>query len=120
MKLLTKAIETKLAANGAATRAAQNEGKNEPDHKPVLKLFNPCGAATWLITESDPDNPDILFGLCDLGMNCAELGSVSLSELASIRVRPFGLGIERDRHFKADKTIGQYADEARKAGRIVA
>jgi hypothetical protein len=117
MKLLTKAIETKLASNGAATRAAQNDGKPEPDHKPVLKLFNPTGAATWLITESDPDNPDVLFGLCDLGMDCAELGSVSLAELANFRGR-FGLGIERDRHFKADKTIGEYASEARKAGRI--
>lgn len=119
MKLLTKAIEAKLASNGAATRAAQNADKPEPDHKPVLKLFNPVGAATWLITESDPNNPDLLFGLCDLGMDCVELGCVSLAELSGYRGR-FGLGIERDRHFKASKTISQYASEARSAGRLLA
>ena len=67
----------------------------------------------------DPDNPDILFGLCDLGLGCAELGSVLLSELAAYRGR-FGLGIERDIRFKADKTLSAYADEAYKTGRISA
>lgn len=117
MKLFTKSILTKLAKNGAATAAAQATGKPEPDHKPVLKIFNPCGAATWLITESIPDDPDRLFGLCDLGMGSPELGYVLVSELVSVRGR-LGLPLERDLHFTADKTIGQYADEARKAGGI--
>jgi DUF2958 family protein len=119
MKLFTKAILTKLAKNGLATRAAQQAGENEPDHKPVLKIFNPAGAATWLITESDPDNPDCLFGLCDLGMGSPELGSVLASELSSVRGR-FGLPLERDLWFSADKPLSQYADAARKAGRLEA
>ena len=77
--------------------------EDEIDFKPVVKLFNPCGAATWLLTELDPDEPDIAFGLCDLGMQCAELGSVSISELESYRGR-LGLGIERDRHWTPKKT----------------
>lgn len=117
MKIFTAAIEQQLAKNGLATRAAQNVDRDEPDHKPVLKIFNPCGAATWLITESDPDDPDRLFGLCDLGHGFPELGYVSRRELESTRVR-FGLTLERDIHFTAEKTISAYAEDARKAGQI--
>lgn len=109
MKLLTKAIETKLRENGR---------NRDQDHEPALKLFNPFGAATWLITELDEDG-DTMFGLCDLGMGSPELGYVSLSEIRSVR-GPLGLGIERDLHFKANKPISVYADEARSEGRIVA
>jgi Protein of unknown function (DUF2958) len=34
-------------------------GKGTPDEidfLPVVKLFNPCGAVTWLLTESEPDD----------------------------------------------------------------
>ncbi len=106
--MITKEINERLLANG----------RSRPDNaKPVLKLFNPCGAATWLISERDPDDPDILFGLCDLGFGSPELGSVSLSEIESLRL-PFGLRIERDRHFKADKSLVEYADDARAKGGI--
>ena len=103
MKLITAEIRKKLLKRGDT---------------PVLKLFCPWGAATWLISEMDPENPDILFGLCDLGMGEPELGSVSLAELQS--VKKFGLGIERDRHFTPNKTLTEYADEARQEQRIVA
>mgnify|MGYP003660037473 CR=1 FL=1 len=108
MKLLTKQIEKKLQANSLAT---------DLDHKPVVKLFNPCGAATWLITEIDEDG--IMFGLCDLGFGSPELGYVALSELHDVQL-PFGLKIERDLHFKATQTITEYADEARIHGEIAA
>ena len=41
---------------------------------PVVKLFTPDVNATWLLTELDPEDPDISFGLCDLGVGCPELG----------------------------------------------
>ena len=69
------------------------------------------------MTELDPECPDIAFGLCDLGF--PELGSVSIRELESVR-GPIGLGIERDRHWTAKKTLMAYAREASAAGRIVA
>ena len=118
MKLLTKAIETKLIKNFKENQININRDGNTVDFKPVVKFFNPCGAATWLITELDPDT-NIMFGLCDLGMGFPEVGDVSLDELASVRLS-FGLGIERDLHFKADKTLSQYADEARNNGSIAA
>lgn len=43
-------------------------GEDTADFSPVVKLFCPWSGATWLLTELDPDDPDIAFGLCDLGM----------------------------------------------------
>lgn len=89
------------------------------DHPPVVKLFTPDGSATWLLSESDPDDPDRLFGLCDLGFGYPELGFVSLSEIAGLRGK-LGLSVERDQNFVADKPMSAYAAEARTAGRITA
>lgn len=86
---------------------------------PVLKLFTPDGAATWLISEVDPDDPDRLYGLCDLGLGFPEVGYVSLAEISAVRGR-LGLPVERDLHFVADKPLSAYAEEARKQGRIIA
>ena len=69
----------------------------------------------WLLTELDPEDPDIAFGLCDLGMGFPELGSVRISELQSLR-GPGGLGIERDLGFVPDKTLSAYTADARRAG----
>lgn len=109
MDLMPDDIRERLLANGAAER--------ETDHVPVVKFFDPSGAATWLVTEMMQDDHDILFGLCDLGMGCAELGYVSLSELQSVKGR-LGLGIERDLSFVARFPISVYAEAARIAGRI--
>ncbi len=92
---------------------------NDGEPKPVVKLFTPDGSGTWLLTELDPEEPDLGFGLCDLGFGTPELGYVSISELQSVRGR-LGLPIERDRHFTADKSIGAYAQEAFRHRRIVA
>ncbi|MBW4036823.1 MAG: DUF2958 domain-containing protein [Proteobacteria bacterium] len=90
--------------------------------QPVVKLFDPLGGATWLLTDLDPDEPDMASGLCDLGMGYPELGSVGLSELEAIRTLPNrgGVGIERDRFFRPSMTISEYADEARRNQRISA
>jgi hypothetical protein len=61
--------------------------------------------------------PDQAFGLCDLGLGSPELGWVSLPELAKIRGR-FGLRVERDYFFVADRPLSAYADAAHAAGRI--
>jgi hypothetical protein len=92
---------------------------DDRDSAPVLKFFSPDGAATWLISEVDPDDPDRLFGLCDLGLGHPELGYVSLAEISAAR-GPLGLPVERDLHFVADRPLSKYAEEARIRGRIVA
>lgn len=87
------------------------------DHVPVIKFFDPAGAATWLITEIDAEDQDTLFGLCDLGMGFPELGTVSLSELRSVKNR-LGLPLERDLFFSAHHPLSVYAQAARIAERV--
>lgn len=106
MELLTPALRQRLLVNGASSG----------DHVPVVKFFNALGPATWLISELDADG-DTLFGLADLGFGCPELGSVSLAEIAEVRL-PLGLGIERDLHFAARHPLSVYAAAARMRGRI--
>ena len=119
MKLITKSQKGKLI---------RNWDREDGGVKPVVKLFSPVGSATWLISAMDPENEDMLFGLCDLGMGFPELGYVSLQELQQLKV-PLkvnignrqlrgGLPIERDLYFEATHGIGAYADAARDAGAI--
>ncbi len=83
----------------------------------MVKLFNPAGAATWLLTEIDREDDDVAWGLCDLAMGFPEFGTVSLSELQNFRGR-FGLGIERDLYFEAKAPISRYIEAANEAGHI--
>jgi len=114
MELLTPDLRLALLANGEA--AARGAGDPAHDPVPVVKFFNPVGAATWLATELDADG-DTLFGLADVGFGCPELGSFSLSEIAALRLR-FGLRIERDLCFESDVPLSVWADAARHAGSI--
>lgn len=100
------------------SRMSHNAQLVDADHVPVAKLFNPCGAATWLVAELAEDG-DTLFGLADMGFGCPELGSFSLAELQSLRL-PFGLTIERDISFRSRLGLLVWADTARAAGSISA
>lgn len=88
------------------------------DPQPVVKLFTPDGSATWLISAVDPDDPDILEGLCDLGLGCVEFGTVRLSEIRDVR-GALGLPVERDVYFVADRPISAYASLAMKMGSLI-
>jgi hypothetical protein len=114
MKLLTVAQHATLVANGERSLADQNF-----DPPPVVKLFTPDAACTWLLSEIDPHNVDRAFGLCDAGLGCPELGWVALSALARLRGR-LGLPVERDRHWRASRPLSAYAAEAHRSGRIEA
>lgn len=110
---ITQSIRQKLLANGARSAAGE-----VIDPIPVVKLFTPDANATWLLTEIDPDNPNIAFGLCDLGLGCPELGSVSLNEIANLR-GPLGLPVERDRFYSESRTLKAIAEIARRVGAVV-
>lgn len=110
MKLITKEIEKRLLA--------ANEQRDGGDESPIIiKLFNPCGAQTWYITSGEKVPADetmdgredwFLFGYCDLGdAQFAELGYVSLNELADLRFPRFGLRIERDLYYGDKHTLGE-------------
>ena len=106
MQLLTQDLRARLIANGLS----------RGDHVPVVKFFSPVGAATWLFSELDADG-DTLFGLCNLGFGCPEMGSASLTEIAAVTL-PFGLTIERDLCFEGRFPLTVYADAARLCGGI--
>ena len=93
MKLITKAIEKKLAK--FPLYSTNGKGNKEV----IVKFFNPCGAGTWLVYEGEKleDGDWEFFGSVDLGYG-AELGYFRLSDLQSIRL-PFGLTIERDMYY---------------------
>ena len=116
MQLLTQDLRDQLLANGRQQQPVRGT-HGEIDFVPVVKLFTPDAGVTWLLTEIDPEDPDVAFGLCGLGVGFPELGTVSLAELATVRGR-FGLPVERDLHFRPNKTLSEYAAEAARHGAI--
>lgn len=116
MILLPPELRFALRANDISRRACDGKGARF-DPPPVVKLFNPLGAATWLATELDEDG-DTLFGLADLGFGCPELGYFSVSEIAEVRL-PFGLFIERDLSFDSAFPLSVWTETARRAGSIL-
>jgi len=111
--LITDEQRVQLLANGRATAEGQ-----DIDPLPVVKLFTPDAHATWLLTELDPEDGDTAFGLCDIGIGMPELGTVRISDLASI-VGPLKLPVERDLYFVAQRVLSEYAQLARINGSII-
>ena len=112
---ITQAEWEQLYKNGLIQAKVKGTSK-ELDPVPVVKLFYPASSATWLLSEVEPEEPDIAWALADLGF--PEFGTVSLQELAEFKGFA-GLRIERDRFFKAKAPISRYIDAARSAGQIV-
>ena len=100
--LVTDAQRAALLENGR--RAAAGE-LHAP--LPVVRLFTPDAHATWLLTSLDPVDGDTAYGLIDLGISLPELGTVKLSDLASI-VGPNKLPVMRDRYFQAARPLSEY------------
>lgn len=110
--LIPNELRERLLANGARSAAGE-----DIDPVPVVKLFTPDANATWLLTELDPENTPLAFGLCCLGLGSPELGFVSLEEIASVR-GPMGLPVERDEHYRETRSISVLAELARRAGHL--
>lgn len=91
----------------------------DKDNAPVVMLTLPFTSCVWLLSELDPDNPDIAFGLCDLGMGFPELGSVSISEIQSVKHPVFKTGVFNNTEFKANYPMSAYAAAARDQQQIV-
>ena len=90
MKLFNKTIDNKLFKQ-------YSFGSDLSKQKVVAKIFNPYGRGTWYILNSDPNDPDYLWAIVDLGYG-AEVGSVSRSELETYKNK-MGWGFERDMYF---------------------
>jgi hypothetical protein len=93
MMLLTK-------ENRAALPALYSQESKGMDAIIHVKFFG-GGRWTWYATEFDGEDTFFGYTVSGLGSDCDELGYFSLSELMTLRFPPFGLPIERDRHFKS-------------------
>jgi hypothetical protein len=91
MKLFTKDIDKKLF------QQYQN-GSDLDSQVAVAKIFNPYGNGRWFLLNSDPQDPDYLWAIVQMG-DIVEVGSVLRSELESVRVSPFKFPLERDLGF---------------------
>ncbi len=113
LPLITEAEREQLLANGRARAAGQ-----AIDPLPVVRLFTPDAHATWLLTDLDPADEDTAYGLCDVGIGMPALGTVKLSELASI-VGPLKRPVMRDLYFRATRTLSEYTRLAHLNGSIM-
>jgi len=113
LTLITDEDRNKLLANGREAAAGA-----DIDPFPVVKIFVPDGKATWLLSELNPADPDVAYGLADLGKGMPELGYVVLGEIAQLR-GCVGLPAERDRFFRATAPLSVYASAAFAAGTII-
>jgi len=114
---LTQEDYDRLLANGKEQEAL-SERDEWKDHVPVVLLSLRETGCRWLLTEVSPDDPEIVFGLCDLGLGFPEQGSVSLTELEDLR-NPFGQKVEREQSFRTDRSLGYFTDLAGKYRKIV-
>ena len=88
------------------------------DPLPAVRLFTPDAHAIWLLAALDPDDGDTAWGLIDLGIGLPTLGTVKLSDLASI-VGPRKQPVMRDRYFQAARPLSEYVRLAQENGGIV-
>jgi len=112
MKLLTKAIENAFVKQGDTSE------KDASQIKIVLKLFG--GTFTWYLYEHINGKGDYYMAFVNLGdSQMAECGEVSLSEIAAIRLRPFGLRVERDMYFNPlSITLKEVMDKVKSGGHV--
>lgn len=113
LPLLTADERARLLAHGAARAAGQGI-----DPMPVVRLFTPDAHATWLLAALDPADGDTAWGLCDVGIGMPEMGSIKLSDLATI-VGPQRIQVRRDLHFHAVRPMSEYLRLAQANGSIM-
>ena len=69
---LTKAEQKKL-------QSQYKFGSDLSKQDAVVKVFNPYGRGYWFLVNQDPDDPDYIWAIVDLGMG-VDTGSVSLND----------------------------------------
>ena len=111
--LITEDERLRLLAHGQARADGQ-----AIDPPPVVRLFTPDAHATWLLAALDPADGDTAWGVCDVGIGMPELGSIKLSDLASI-VGPRKQPVMRDRYFQAVRPLSEYLRLMQENGGII-
>jgi ppGpp synthetase/RelA/SpoT-type nucleotidyltranferase len=83
-----------------------SKGSTLSKQNAIVKIYNPYGRGTWFLINQDPSDPDYIWAIIDMG-NGVDVGSVSLSQLQSIRVKVFGamLPLEKDSGFRETNAL---------------
>ncbi|WP_321855524.1 DUF2958 domain-containing protein [Paraburkholderia tropica] len=110
--LVTVEQRAQLLAIGEARASGQGI-----DPLPIVRLFTPDAHAIWLLAALDPADGDTAWGLIDLGIGMPALGTVKLSDLASI-VGPQRRPVLRDLYFRAARRLSEYVQLAQRDGAI--
>lgn len=76
------------------------------DHVPVALLRLAVLPSYWLVTYITPEDPDEVFGLCDLGFGHPELTKVDIDLLLNFR------SLTNVEHFEARYPLSVYAEAA--------
>lgn len=117
MSLLTPEDRQQLIANGLINPTGPQTFEDN-DFVPVVHLYCEVSPCSWLLTEIDPANPDIAWGLIDAGDRNPKFGSVSIAWLEKPR-GPLGIGVQRLEGWKAKGKLSAYTAAAVAAGFIV-
>ncbi len=112
MRLLSRNQRRRMSANGALATQCAQEGKPRPDFEPVVMLNDVATNGVWLLTELDPNNSDIAYGLCDEADGHPILDHVQISALQNRRLNWINRRVTCNKSFKADKPLSAYALEA--------
>ena len=111
--LITAEQRVQPLAVGEARAAGQSI-----DSLPAVRLFTLDAHATWLLAALDPADGDTAWGLIDLGIGMPALGTVKLSDLASI-VGPHKQPVMCDHYFQAVRPLSEYVRLAQENGSII-
>ncbi|MEL6965219.1 MAG: DUF2958 domain-containing protein [Pseudomonadota bacterium] len=84
------------------------------DFVPLARLFTPLADSVWLLTEIDPEDADMAFGLHDPDDGRPELGYVSLRDLEGRFAQHL---VRRDEYFRTDQPLSMYVRMAGLDGR---
>ena len=90
----------------------RNGREDDPIPVALLRAYN---GWAWLLAAQDPEYPDKVLGIADLGIEQPELGYISLARLADIEMR---MPIERDKKVKLDQPLSLYMSGASKDGKL--
>ena len=106
--LITKKQFKVLIENAWAVRCGTADGG---DLRPVVKLSTEDGMCSWLLTEIDPDDHNMAFGLSDIGLGEPKQEWIWLPQIQNMREK-LGQKIISDQDFEPIDTLDYYSDLA--------
>lgn len=106
--LITKEQFKVLIENAWAVRSGTADGG---DLKPVVKISTEDGMCSWLLTEIDPDDHNMAFGLSDIGLGEPKQEWIWLPQIHNMREK-LRQKITNDQDFEPIGTLDNYTDLA--------